>query len=597
MSDFLDEVRAEGIRLKSWAQGNHKTLCPRCSATRKKKTDQCLSVTIEHDRARWNCHNCGWTGGAGGSDYARRPMREIKIFNRPVRVEAPERPDKMLAWFAGRGISAATVERMGIHLQRKYVPRLQAEANCIAFPYEWAGALRNVKYRDADKNFFQEKNPEPVLYNADAIKPGEDLIFVEGEMDVLAFIEAGFDRVVSLPNGAPDKPEQEEAKRYDPLATHASELEAAGRILIATDMDGPGEMLAQELSRRLGKDRCWRIRFPVSGDSQIKDANECLMRFGADGVKDSFDAAEPWPIDGLHSVSDFRQEVLDLYDGLGPKPMSCCMGPDMDKAFKVIPGQFVVVTGIPNHGKTRWLAQVIVGMSRTHGWKWAMFSPETGVPSTLVDLSELVIGLPFYDGPTERMARPDLEKALDWLEENNLVIDSAEHTPSIDWILERAKAAVLRKGIRGLVIDPYNEIEAGRPSSMTETEFVSQLISKCKQFAKRYEVAVFIVAHPKKIDNPGGGKEPAPGMYDIAGSAHWRNKADAGIVVYRDFEERCTFVMSQKIRRQPMCGTPGTVKFWFMGASRRFDPQPGSYRAKGEKEGGKSGSQKGKWDD
>src|SRR5690606_12767511 len=130
----------------------------------------------------------------------------------------------------------------------------------------------------------------------------------------------------------------------------------------------------------------------------------------------------------------------------------------------------------------------------------------------------------------------------------------------------------------------YNELEAGRSPHQTETEFVSQLISKCKRFAKMHEVTVFMVAHPTKIANPTGGKEPMPGLYDIAGSAHWRNKADAGIVVYRDYEERCTYVISRKIRRQPICGAPGMVKFWFMGASRRFDPQLGSYQTLGEKQ-------------
>ena len=581
MGDFLDEVRAEGISLRSWAEGNHKTLCPRCSATRKKKADPCLIVTIFADRARWNCHNCGWTGGAGGSDYASRPKREIKMFNRPVRVEKPERPDKMLAWFAGRGISAATVERMGINLQRKFLPVLKAEANCIAFPYEWDGVLRNVKYRDADKNFFQEKNPEPVLYNADVITAGEDLIFVEGEMDVLAFIEAGLSNVVSLPNGAPDRPEQEGAKRYDPLATHATELEKVKRFLIATDMDGPGEMLAQELARRLGKERCWRVRFPSANDVQTKDGNECLQQHGAEVLRECIDQAEAWPVDGLYDADDFSEEVWAMWRGEGPQPLSVGLGPDMDKAFKVIPGQFIVVTGIPNHGKSRWLDQVAVSMAVNHRWRWSIFSPETGSPNHIASLCEIKAARPFHKGFIDRLNELELKETLEWVNDRFAFIDSGEDTPSIDWILERARAAVLRKGIRGLIIDPYNEIEAGRPDRMTEVEFISAMISKCKKFAKHYEVAVFMVAHPKKIDNPGGGKEPVPGLYDIAGAAHWRNKADAGLVVYRDYEERCSVVFSRKIRHQPICGAPGVVKFWFNGATRRFEPQDGSYSVLG----------------
>lgn len=579
--EFLETLRREGIRLRSWQPGNHKTTCPRCSASRKKKTDPCLSVTIFADRARWQCHHCGWTGGAGG-DAQPHHRQERRMFNRPARVENPQRPDKLLAWFASRGISAATVERMGIYRSRQWFPQIEAEADCIAFPYEWAGMLRNVKYRDAAKNFRQEKQPEPVLYNADAIEPGKDLIFVEGEMDVLAMIEADLFNVVSLPNGAPDKPEQSD-KRYEPLATHAAELEAAGRILIATDMDGPGELLAQELARRLGKDRCWRVRFPAAGDVQTKDANECLMDHGREVLRECIANAEPWPIDGLFGVGDFSERVWEIYRGEGPQPLTTGMGPDMDMAFKVLPGQFVVVTGIPNHGKSRWLDQVAVSMAQIHGWRWAVFSPETGTENHIADLCEIRAGLPFHPGPNPQLDSEGLAVTLGWAQESFRFIDAGEHTPSIDWVLERAAAAVLRYGIRGLIIDPYNELEAGRPPQMSETEFVSQLISKCKRFARAHDVTVFMVAHPTKIANPGGGKEPMPSLYDIAGSAHWRNKADAGLVVYRDYEERCTLVVSRKIRRQPICGAPGAVKFWFMGATRRFEPAGGSYQPLGEK--------------
>ncbi len=412
MADLSEKLAAEGIRLRSYRLGNHKLPCPRCSASRKKKADPCLSVTVFNDRVKWDCHHCSWTGGLGGSDLSPRQRREPHMFNRPARVENPQRPDKLLAWFAARGISAATVERMGIYRSRQWFAQIEGEADCIAFPYDWAGVLRNVKYRDAAKNFRQEKQPEPVLYNADAIEAGKDLIFVEGEMDALAMIEAGLPNVVSLPNGAPDRPEKSD-KRYEPLATHAAALEAAGRILIATDMDGPGELLAQELARRLGKDRCWRVRFPCNFDVQTKDANECLIVHGAEVLRECVALAEPWPIDGLYGVDDFADDVWAMYEGNGPQPLSCGLGPDFDKAFKVLPGQFVVVTGIPNHGKSRFFDQVAVAMSEMHGWQWAVFSPETGTENHIADLCEIKAGLPFHNGPTMRMALISLQTPSD----------------------------------------------------------------------------------------------------------------------------------------------------------------------------------------
>lgn len=256
----------------------------------------------------------------------------------------------------------------------------------------------------------------------------------------------------------------------------------------------------------------------------------------------------------------------------------------MDKAFKVLPGQFVAVTGIPNHGKSRFLDQIAVQMARLHDWKWGVFSPETGNGQHISDLCEIVAERPFHEGLTPRMSEAELRSALAWVRANFFFIDAQDHTPSVDWVLEKAKSAVLRYGIRALIIDPYNELEAGRPPQMTETEFVSQLISKCKRFARTHDVTVFMVVHPTKISSQGQTVEPMPGLYDMAGSAHWRNKADAGIVVYRDFENARTIVASKKIRRQPVCGSPGAVEFVFLSSDRVFQQVGGSYQPAGRKE-------------
>lgn len=578
MRDARDVLNEAGITLRSYAAGAHKATCPQCSQSRKKRSDPCLSVTIASDGdVVWNCHHCHFAGGSPRGDV--RPLRQRRTYRRPERPVNSEQPDKLLAWFAGRGISEATVRAAGIFRTRHWFPQVEAEADCIAFPYEWRGELRNIKYRDAQKNFVQEKDPEPVLYGADSIVDGEDLIFVEGEIDVLAMREAGFCSVVSLPNGAPAKPETSD-RRYEPLETHAAELESVKRILIATDMDGPGENLAAELARRLGKDRCLRVTFPNANDVQLKDADEVLVEHGAQVLRECVEVATPWPIDGLFDADAFADDVYAMFRGDGPRPLSTGFD-EFDHAFRVLPAQFIVVSGIPNHGKTRFLTQIAVQMSRLHGWRWLSYSPETGSSNQVADLCEIITRRPFHPGPTPRMSEAELRDAMAEVRENFLFLDTKDHTPSIDWILERARAAVLRYGIRGLIIDPYNEVEAGRPPQMTETEFVSQLISKCKRFAKVHDVTVFMVVHPTKINSQGLTKETMPGLYDLAGSAHWRNKADAGLIVYRDFEEQCTVVASKKIRRQPICGTPGIVKFVFLASERVFDAIPGSFTAMG----------------
>ncbi|MFU0504030.1 DnaB-like helicase C-terminal domain-containing protein [Pseudaminobacter sp. NGMCC 1.201702] len=578
MHDTRSALAEHGIRLRDDKPGNHKTVCPNCSSSRRKKSDPCLSVTVETDgRAVWNCHHCSWTGATGGEGY--RPARERRTYRRPERVAAPQRPETLIGWFGKRGISPATVEKFGIYKTRQWFPQTEKEEDCIAFPYEWDGELRNVKYRTASKHFRQEKDPEPVFFNADSIAEGEDLIICEGEVDVMSFSEAGFVHVVSLPNGAPSGPETSD-KRYEPFGTHWDAVMKVRRVLIATDMDAPGEQLAQEIAKRVGRDRCFRIRMPLHNDVQCKDANECLVEHGTEVLRECVAQAEPWPIDGLHDVEDFALDVMDLYHGKGPQPLTTGFA-ELDKAFKYIPGQFIAVTGIPNHGKSRVIDQIAVQTARLRDEKWAMFSPETGEANHVADLCEIWAGNPFFDGPNLRMTENDVSAALAWLNERIYMLGAVEHTPSIDWLLERARAAVIRYGVKNIVIDPYNELEASRPDKQTETEFVSQLISKCKRFAKHHECTVWMVIHPTKMRSTDDGKDPVPGLYDLAGSAHWRNKADAGLVVYRDYEKAATFVISKKIRRQPMCGRPGAVKLQFVGADRRFQDIRDSYASLG----------------
>jgi len=92
----------------------------------------------------------------------------------------------------------------------------------------------------------------------------------------------------------------------------------------------------------------------------------------------------------------------------------------------------------------------------------------------------------------------------------------------------------LRMGIQGLVIDPWNELDHSRPQGLTETEYISQCLTRIRQFARHYGVHVWVVAHPTKLIKGSDGQYPVPTPYDISGAAHWFNKADNCLAVWRD---------------------------------------------------------------
>jgi twinkle protein len=534
--------------------------------------DPCLSVTIDADResAVWNCHHCGWAGGVRErdtvpkGDHARRRRRPS---------EAPRAPTPaVIRWLAARGISETVARRNRIGYARHYIPKLDAQVDCIAFPYFCDGELINVKYRALDdKAFTQEKDAEQIFYGLDDLAADETtVIIVEGEPDKLAFEEAGYINVISVPDGAPerlrDEPREDDPK-FGYLANSGERLEPADKIILAVDADANGRILEEELARRLGKERCWRVCWPNAGDVQCKDANDALILHGPAVLRECVEAAEPYPINGLYGAFDFYDAAMTLYDE-GRKRGLSTGWPALDQFLTVAAGQLTVVTGIPGHGKSEFIDALMVNLAQRADWRFAECSFENSPEEHLAKLAEKHLGAPFFDGPTRRMTRNEFGEAMAWMNDHFEFIRTDDEAPTINWILERARIAVLRHGVRGLVVDPYNEIEHKREAGMTETEYVSQLLGMVRRFAQNHGVHIWFVAHPAKMPRENG-RLPVPTLYDIIGSANWANKADIGLVVYRNDRSTMVDVIIQKVRHK-WVGQRGRIEFHYDRLTGRY---------------------------
>lgn len=572
----MKTIEEYGIQLRSKSVGNHKTLCPECSHTRRNKKEPCLSVNIQADGgAVWMCHHCEWKGGIGNTDTYREYKRPYK---RPEKPKGATRDDKVAQWFKGRGISESTLEAVGVYSAARdwYVNNSSEKKITICFPYFKDGELVNIKYRTKDKDFRQEADAERSLYNNDIARAGAEdkgfLIFVEGEMDVLSFYEAGLDNVVSLPDGAPKEAKfNEDDKRFEALKA-AEWLDNVDKIILAVDADDAGQALQRELIHRFGKDRCWTVEWPCLGDVQIKDANDCLVTHGAEVLVEIIEHATPQPVDGLYSINDYQKEVFDIYRGNIQRPVSTGFA-NLDEFYQVMPSTFALVTGIPNHGKSNFIDQMIVNLNQNHGWKFAIFSPEHSTANHIRRLAEKVIKKPFDIGPNPRMTEEDLTNALVALDGNFHFIESEENIPNIKWLLQKAKTACQRFGVKGIVIDPYNEIDATRGATKREDEHIRDLISRCKAFCRSHNVAMWMVAHPAKMQRQADGSYPPPSLYDVSGSAHWNNMADVGMVVHRDFDLDHTRVIIRKIREQGLYGSIGEAFFRYNVSTHCYQPE------------------------
>lgn len=557
---------AYGIEVPGGRGGEVDMPCPQCSSKRRKKLDPCLSVNI--DEGTWCCHHCGWAGGLRRDDSGRieRPPR---VYSRPPPPKAPELKPEALKWLQGRGITEAVAHRNRLSSCTVWMPQVDGEVSAIRFPYFRDRELINVKYRDGRKNFRMEKGAERILYGLDDLDTSGTVI-VEGEMDKLACEVAGWTNVVSVPDGAPTPETKNYASKFEFLDADGDKLSKVEQWIVAVDNDAPGRRLQEELCRRFGRERCLVVEWPEG----CKDAGDVLMAHGSEALSHHLMSARPLPIEGVFTAHDLRPELERLYrDGWEFGVSTGWQG--LDSHYTVRPGEFTVVTGIPNSGKSNWVDALCVNLAHIHGWNIAMFSPENQpLEDHMARVMEKWVGQPFFDGPTPRMDRDTMDVAAAWLAQHfHWILPDDDADWTIEAVLERARQLVYRKGIRGLVIDPWNEMEHLCPKDLTETQYISQSLKRIRQFGRRYGVHVWIVVHPTKLRKDHGGQYPVPTLYDCGGSAHWRNKADNGICVWRDLSEASALEVDihvQKIRFRQI-GRLGM-------ATLRYDPPTGGYR-------------------
>jgi twinkle protein len=334
-----------------------------------------------------------------------------------------------------------------------------------------------------------------------------------------------------VPAGAPIKVADgkvlpSEDKRFSYVWNARELLDAAPYVILATDQDTAGQALAEELARRIGKEKCRLAKFTK------KDLNEVHLgdpsRTGE--VQAIIDGATAYPISGISDAATYYERLNDLYTKGTGKGFSTGYT-SVDEIYTVAPAQLTVVTGYPSSGKSNFIDQVMVNLANAHDWKFAVCSFENQPEIHISRLMEIYTRKRFFEGK-ERMSEAEKESAFKFVKEHFLFIDTNGEEPStLDSILERARAAVKRMGVRGLIIDPYNYIELPRNEG-TETAAISDMLTRVQKFCKAHDVHTWFIAHPSKITRQGV-EQPRPDGMSIAGSMAWWAKTDCGLTVHR----------------------------------------------------------------
>lgn len=520
------------------AQSNNagRIACPYCSSDRKKSNTKDMTVTVQSDGAiLYHCHHCS----ANGSLQPQQPkLYKVKQMPVAITVEQSALQPYHYQYLATRGISQSTADKMGLFGADKYFAKLDKHSDAIAFPYYREGKLVAVKYRSfPEKAFTQDAGGAHDFFGIDNLIKGEPIVIVEGEIDALTLMEIGIPNVVSVPSGAPIKVADgrslpSEDKRFSYVWNATEYLDAAPYVILATDQDTAGQALAEELSRRIGKEKCRLAKFPT------KDLNELYLNDPsrntegydpARNIMDVLETAIPYPIAGLSSADTYADRLNDLYTKGSGKGFSTGYS-SVDNIYTVAPSQLTVVTGYPSSGKSNFVDQLMVNLARNEDWKFAICSFENQPEIHISRLMELYTKRRFFDGK-DRMTQTEKERAFKWVNDHFVFIDTGGDEPStIESILDRTKAAIRRMGVRGMVIDPYNYIDLKHNS--TETEAISSMLSKVQKFVKTYDMHCWFVAHPSKIQRSGV-EQPRPDGMSISGSMAWWAKTDCGLTVHR----------------------------------------------------------------
>ena len=511
-------------------EGKSQGICPICSPDRKPKNEKAKCASYDWERGIGTCHNCSKTFQL--HTYQRKGASE-KVYVRPTSPLLPA-TSKVVEWFNSRGISEQTLTDLQVTEGPEFMPQTGKTENAIHFNYFIGDQLINVKYRDGHKHFKLFKGAEKVFYNINSIVGFEYCVIVEGEMDVLALHEAGITNAISVPNGATLG-----TNNLEYLDNCIDYFEDKAKIIIAVDSDAAGQALQAELVRRLGSETCYIATF-----DDCKDANEYLIKYGKEALSQRISRSKPVPLENVTTFRDIEDEVTDFVRN-GFKPGFQVGLDNFDSIFSTYTGQFITVTGIPSSGKSDFVDQMVVGYNEKYGWKTAYASPENH--PTYLHAHKLMRktwqGMPgVEDIKTEKW-----NQVADHVNDNYFFIDMERYT--LESVLRKGAELVKRKGIKCLVIDPFNKVRSADASGDVNV-YTLEYLSQIEIFAKKYDVLVMIVAHPTKMYKDSRGNIEEPTMYNIKGGGEWYDASYHGLLVHRNYEDKTVKVKILKCKFQ-----------------------------------------------
>jgi len=502
-------------------RGKEKLRCPECDERRTDKTDR--SLVINHNEGFGKCFYCEALVFKPDAEKDRIASIEYKM---PVQTwkNYTQLSDAMVNYIENvRKIPQSTAIELGWTEELMYQPSIKKETNNLVFNYFDGEKLINKKYRSGGKKFTQSAGTKTTFYNLNSIIGQDEAWIVEGEFDVAALHSVGVKNAISVPNGANDND--------DYWANSEWYLKNVKKFIIAVDNDEKGEALKERIAQRLGRYRCEFIEW------ENKDANGDLI---AGILEQTILKRQRFPVSGTFQVSDLMPDILNLYDNglpstIYPKHSSFA---NLKNVYSTMRGQLNVGTGIPSHGKSNFVDWYVLNLVNDYKMKASWFTPEHSPMSLYqTNIIEKVIGRNFWKDKNgqKRINKTEITQYEEWANEKIYLTDAVNgDLPTWDWLLEKFNEQMFSYGIDIFVIYAFNKVLLPKGNRLDE---INKVLTKLTHFAQANNVIIFLIAHPTKMQKNDAGLYSVPTLYDVSGSADFRNMTHNGFTIHRYFED------------------------------------------------------------
>ena len=550
-SDAWDFARQQAIQTKQKGDELHFITCPYCKSAKDKWT---FAIDLRTGQFKCLRSSCSQTGnmitlskdfdfslGRDIDEYYNRSRKQYRTFQKPAAVIKPK--TEALEYLRKRGISGEVTEKYQITVRKN-------TQNILVFPFlDSDGRIVFVKYRKTDydpkkdnSKEWCEANCKPILFGMyQCNTSNKTLVLTEGQIDSLSVAEAGIENAVSVPTG----------KNGFTWFPHCWDwMQQFTDLIVFGDCENGTITLLEEMKNRFpGTVKAVRQQ-DYKG---CKDANELLQKHGKEAVLYAVNNAVIQPIRAVKELADVK--AVDLFKM--PKIPTGIARIDGVLSGGIYLGQTVIVTGKRGEGKST-LASQIVANALNAGKKIFAYSGELQDYFFKRWLNLQIAGKHKVIERTEAdkttsyyITNTTDEKISEWYRGraylfDNMAVEDEELTELLD-VIEKA---VRQYGIDLVLLDNLmSALDVGMSVDVYRAQ--SKFVDKLVKIAKRLDVAIILVAHPRK------NKFSSDDTDEISGSADITNKVDI-VMTYKRVDGMDENVRKLSISKNRLTGKLAT---------------------------------------